>query len=103
MTQEQSAHATEVVYRTDKARSRQNGGAVLGLALVEQIADAHGAELTIDSAIGLGTTVRIEFTNRGYRTAGLSPSSLRQALGACRCLGCRMGLGSHTSSFFRGR
>ncbi|MEA4899578.1 MAG: HAMP domain-containing sensor histidine kinase [Eubacteriales bacterium] len=62
MTEEQANHATEPFYRTDRARSREHGGAGLGLALVNQIAQAHGATLHIESAPGSGTTVRVEFT-----------------------------------------
>lgn len=64
MTDEQAARATEAFYRTDKARARRHGGAGLGLALARQIADVHGATLTIDSAPGRGTKVRVEFTTR---------------------------------------
>jgi signal transduction histidine kinase len=64
MTREQAERATEAFYRTDKARARLSGGAGLGLTLVKQIADAHGAALTIDSEPGRGTAVRVEFTTR---------------------------------------
>lgn len=53
---------TEPFYRVDKARSRSYGGAGLGLTLCRQIAEAHGAEMTIESAQGRGTTVKIIFT-----------------------------------------
>ena len=45
----------------DKARSRREGGSGLGLALCERIARLHGAELKIESVVGVGTTVRIVF------------------------------------------
>lgn len=64
MTREQALRAAEPFYRTDKARARCDGGAGLGLALVQQIARAHGATLTIDSVPDQGTTVRIDFTTR---------------------------------------
>jgi signal transduction histidine kinase len=64
MTKEQAERATEAFYRTDKARARATGGAGLGLTLVRQIADAHGAALAIDSEPGRGTAVRVEFTTR---------------------------------------
>jgi len=64
MTKEQVEHAAEPFYRTDKARARLSGGAGLGLTLVKQIADAHGAALIIDSEPGRGTAVRVEFTTR---------------------------------------
>lgn len=48
-------------YMVDKARSRRAGGAGLGLALCEEIARLHGARLTIDSAVGVGTRVSVFF------------------------------------------
>lgn len=51
------ALVTEPFYRVDKARSRRQGGAGLGLALCQQIAQAHGGRLLIESTIGVGTTI----------------------------------------------
>ena len=53
---------TEPFYRVDKARSREHGGVGLGLTLCKQIADVHGAKLSVESAIGVGTKVSITFT-----------------------------------------
>ena len=61
MTKEQLKHITEPFYRTDKARSRRNGGTGLGLALCSTIADAHGALLQFKSEKGSGTEVAIKF------------------------------------------
>ena len=59
MTKEQLAHITEPFYRTDKARSRKEGGTGLGLALCDTIAKAHGAELSFESRVGKGTKAMI--------------------------------------------
>ncbi len=52
----------EAFYRVDRARSRETGGAGLGLALCRQIAEAHGAELLIESELNKGTKVEVIFT-----------------------------------------
>jgi signal transduction histidine kinase len=52
----------EAFYRVDRARSRETGGAGLGLALCRQIAEAHGAELLIESRLKKGTKVDVIFT-----------------------------------------
>lgn len=46
-------------YRVDKARSRKTGGFGLGLPLAKDIAQAMGAQFTIESIEGLGTTAKI--------------------------------------------
>jgi two-component system phosphate regulon sensor histidine kinase PhoR len=49
----------ERFYRVDKARSRSLGGTGLGLAIVKHIAQAHGGEATVQSALGEGSTFTI--------------------------------------------
>ena len=63
MTAEQLAHITEPFYRTDKARSRAEGGTGLGLTLCKNIADSHGASLLFESAPDKGTTAYVVFDN----------------------------------------
>lgn len=55
------ARITEPFYVVDKSRSKKLGGSGLGLALVKEIISAHGAELEIDSSVGVGTTIRVRF------------------------------------------
>ena len=52
---------TEAFYMVDKSRSRANGSVGLGLALCKKIADIHGFQLKIESEIGKGTCVFIEW------------------------------------------
>lgn len=52
---------TEPFYMVDKARSRKQGGMGLGLALAQEIARLHGAQLAFESEIGKGTTVKVVF------------------------------------------
>jgi len=46
-------------YRIDKARSRDIGGAGLGLAIVRWAVEAHGGRIDLDSVEGRGSTFRI--------------------------------------------
>jgi heavy metal sensor kinase len=54
-------HVFDRFYRSDKARSRQFGGAGLGLSIVKSICTAHGGQVTVQSHDGNGTTFRVEF------------------------------------------
>jgi heavy metal sensor kinase len=48
-------------YRADKARSRNIGGAGLGLAMAEWIAESHDAVIEVESTLGQGSTFRVRF------------------------------------------
>lgn len=63
MAQEQLLHITEPFYRTDKSRSRAEGGAGLGLALCKRIANTHGATMRFESESGKGTKIFVFFTS----------------------------------------
>ena len=67
---------TERFYRVDRSRSRDTGGTGLGLAIVKHVAQRHGAELTIESVPGLGSTFSICFPESRVRhTLPLPPAS----------------------------
>ncbi len=59
---EHLVHIIEPFYRVDKARSRAMGGAGLGLALCQQIAELHHASITFSSDPEKGTQVLLTFT-----------------------------------------
>jgi heavy metal sensor kinase len=52
-------HLFERFYRVDKARSREHGGAGLGLAIVEALVKAHGGSVAVSSVVGRGTTFTV--------------------------------------------
>ncbi|NLP50075.1 HAMP domain-containing sensor histidine kinase [Bacillus sp. RO1] len=52
-------HILERFYRVDKSRSRLTGGVGLGLSIVNELVEAHGAKLTISSEQHVGTVVTI--------------------------------------------
>ncbi len=62
MSADELGHVTEPFYRTDKSRSRAEGGVGLGLALCRNIVEAHGASLRFESEIGKGTKIFLDFT-----------------------------------------
>jgi two-component system phosphate regulon sensor histidine kinase PhoR len=55
------ARVFERFFRVDKTRSRETGGTGLGLAIVKHGAQLHGAQLTLDSTPGEGTTITLVF------------------------------------------
>jgi len=60
---ESITRVVEPFFQVDKARSRNQSGAGLGLALCKQIAAVHNAKMGIESTEGIGTKIKIEFTN----------------------------------------
>ena len=57
---EELCRVTEPFYMVDKSRARKAGGSGMGLALCQKIAALHGAQLCIESQVGVGT--RVSFT-----------------------------------------
>jgi two-component system phosphate regulon sensor histidine kinase PhoR len=71
---------TERFYRVDKARSRASGGTGLGLAIVKHVMNRHGAELSIASEPGRGTS----FTCRYPAASRLHREHLQSSTTECR-------------------
>lgn len=58
---EEQERVFERFYRVDKSRSSKTGGTGLGLAIVKHIVTLHDARITLDSDVGKGTTINVEF------------------------------------------
>ncbi|MBV8143900.1 MAG: HAMP domain-containing protein [Gammaproteobacteria bacterium] len=52
-------HVFKRFFRVDRSRSREQGGAGLGLAIVQSICAAHGAHIEVVSGPGRGSTFRL--------------------------------------------
>jgi heavy metal sensor kinase len=76
--QSSMAHVFDRFFRVDEARSREDGGAGLGLSIVKSICSAHGAEIDVTSHLGAGSSFRVRFPRRAIAvpssTPGKSPS-----------------------------
>jgi heavy metal sensor kinase len=53
-------HVFKRFFRVDGSRSREQGGAGLGLSIVESICAAHGAQLEVTSICGKGSRFRVK-------------------------------------------
>ncbi|MBE9110052.1 HAMP domain-containing histidine kinase [Nodosilinea sp. LEGE 07298] len=53
-------HIFERFYRVDKQRSKATGGLGLGLAIAQQIVQAHGGDIYVSSELGQGTCFQVE-------------------------------------------
>ncbi len=54
-------HLFDRFYRAEYSRDRHRGGAGLGLAICQQIADNHGATLEVESQVGEGSQFTLRF------------------------------------------
>ena len=71
-------HVFDRVYRVDEARSRDDGGAGLGLSIVRSICSAHGAEIELQSHMGSGSCFRLKCARTSLGAAPLASSSPRE-------------------------
>jgi two-component system OmpR family sensor kinase len=67
-------------YRTDESRSRDSGGAGLGLAIVAAILDAHGGRCEVAATPGGGATFRVLLER--HRTPAADPPPVRRLAAA---------------------
>ena len=77
MTKEQASRVFERFYRTDDARTRERGGAGLGLAIAASLAAAHGGEITVDTAPGQGAAFHLRLP-QAYTLQGTATESQGQ-------------------------
>jgi two-component system, OmpR family, sensor histidine kinase BaeS len=54
-------------WRGEKSRSRDTGGAGIGLSIVRELVHAHGGEVTVESAPGEGSVFRVTLPLSGER------------------------------------
>jgi len=71
--------AFERFYRADPARSRHAGGSGLGLSIVRAIVQAHGGAVAIETAAGVGTTVRVTLPLNGSSGIPISDHTIHSS------------------------
>ena len=59
--QEDQERIFERFYRVDKSHSKEVGGTGLGLSIVKHAAMIHSAEIHLDSTLGKGTAITVDF------------------------------------------
>lgn len=62
MSEEDVINICDEFYMADKSRSRKEGGAGLGMSIVNIILEKHNASLKVESEINVGTSMKIVFS-----------------------------------------
>jgi two-component system phosphate regulon sensor histidine kinase PhoR len=68
--EEAQSKVFERFYRVETSRSRASGGTGLGLAIVKHAAALHDAEVSLQSDVGVGTTITVSFPPFAYQAIG---------------------------------
>jgi heavy metal sensor kinase len=87
-------------YRADEARSREDGGAGLGLSIVKSICSMHGADIEVSSQLGEGSCFRLRFPRRPVSLSASRPATGPEGARAPaeRTLTADMGVGTSARS-----
>jgi heavy metal sensor kinase len=70
IAKEDAAHIFDRFWRADKARSREQGGAGLGLSIAKWIVETHGGSIEVESEIGKGSVFYLRVPLDGSREVG---------------------------------
>lgn len=70
---EDMEHIFDHFYRVDQARTKKSGGTGLGLALVKQMALAHGGQVYVKSTLGQGSTFTLRLPLNLHQKHIVSP------------------------------
>ncbi len=57
----QIEHIFDLYYQAQNASTLEQAGSGIGLALIKQYVDLHHGELRVDSTVGIGTTLTVQF------------------------------------------
>ena len=60
-------------YQVDNTATRRHGGTGMGLALVKKLVSAHGATIMVESKLGFGTRIELEWPGCEAAVASVAP------------------------------
>jgi signal transduction histidine kinase len=72
-------HVFDRFFRVDEARSREDGGAGLGLSIVKSICSVHCADIEVESRVEAGSCFRVTFPRTPHFRAASGRESLVDA------------------------